>query len=232
LEGKLFYVRHAPQAIQGAPTILTIVTDSDPRNSRNLRGLESVHRQVVQAIKEQRIRLPAKVQLFIELYPEQDESWGHVGGYYLADLDNQSVFWYVYYAIFILSCLTVRLRVEDTESLDLGLGGKINFGVFGEQHLSPYPSLIWKLVTNSSHTELTLHRQFWYHLECYPLPGSINEEKEHEILLKHLTFAMLGTSLIGTLTRHSSLIDIRCVDVANIDINLHCERMFSVHRIY
>ena len=106
LEGKLFYVRYAPDAIQGAPTTLTIVTDSDPRNSRNLRGLESTHRQVVEAINKQDIRLPAKVQLFIELYPEQDECWRHVGGYYLADLDNQSVFWYIYivqYSSFLVS---------------------------------------------------------------------------------------------------------------------------------
>ena len=208
LEGKLFYVRYAPDKIQGAPTTLTIVTDSDPRNDRNLRGLESVHRQVVEAIEEQKMRLPTKVQLFIELYPEQDESWGHVGGYYLADLDNQSVFWYVYCATFILSCLTVRPRVEDIDSLDLGLGGKINFGVFGEQHLSLCSSLIWKSVTNSSHTELMLHRQFWYHIECYPLPGSINEENEQVILLRHLTFAMLGTSLIRTLTRYSWTSDV------------------------
>jgi len=97
LEGKLYYVRDASKsnAIQGA---LTIVTDSNPRNKRNLLGLESVHHQVVEAIKEQNMRLPENVQLFIQLYPEQDESWGHVGGYYLADLDNQSVFWYVHYA--------------------------------------------------------------------------------------------------------------------------------------
>ena len=30
----------------------------------------------------------------------------------------------------------IRSRVDDTDSLDLGLGDKINFGVFGEQHLS------------------------------------------------------------------------------------------------
>ena len=96
LEGKLYYVRDASKsnAIQGA---LTIVTDSDPRNPRNLLGLESVHRQVVEAINKQDMPLPKKVQLFIQLYPEQDESWGHVGGYYLADLDSQSVFWYVQY---------------------------------------------------------------------------------------------------------------------------------------
>jgi len=46
-----------------------------------------------------------------------------------------------------------------------------------------------------------LHRQFWYHIECYPLSGSIDEKKEQEILLKHLTFAMLGTSCIRTLLR-------------------------------
>jgi hypothetical protein len=93
LEGKLYYVRDGSNAIQGAPFTLTIITDSDPRNNRNLRGLENVHRQVVDAIKDQDIRLPDKVQLFIEFYPEQDY-WGHVGGYYLADFDNQSIFWY------------------------------------------------------------------------------------------------------------------------------------------
>jgi len=73
--------------------------------------------------------------------------------------------------------------VEDTDSLDLGLGDKINFGVFGEQHL-----------------KLTLHRQFWYHIECYPLPKSINEQQEHTILMKHLTFAMLDVSTSSTST--------------------------------
>jgi hypothetical protein len=45
-----------------------------------------------------------------------------------------------------------------------------------------------------SRTELALHRQFWIHIECYPLAGSIDEEKERETLLKHLTFALLGMS--------------------------------------
>ena len=67
-------------------------------------------------------------------------SAGHVGGYYLADLDNQSIFWYVHYAT--AYCINVLFRVEDTESLDLGLGEKINFGVFEEQHLSTCSSLI------------------------------------------------------------------------------------------
>ena len=93
LEGKLYYVRDEANAIQGAPFTLTIVPDSDPRNTRNLRGLENVHLQVVEAIRDQDMRLPIRVQLFIEIYPEQDV-WSHVGGYYLADLDNQSIFWY------------------------------------------------------------------------------------------------------------------------------------------
>ena len=93
LEGKLYYVRDESNPIQGAPSTLTIVTDADPRNSRNLRGLETVHRQVVEAIKDQNMRLPKRCQLFIEIYPEQDD-WAHVGGYYLADLENQSIFWY------------------------------------------------------------------------------------------------------------------------------------------
>jgi len=200
LVGKLYYVRDASNAIQGVPFTLTIVTDADPRDDRNILGLESVHRQVVEAIKEQDMPLPTKVQLFIQLYPEQDESWGGFGGYYLADLDNQSVFWYVDYAVVTLFCLIIRFRVENTDSLDLGLGGKINVGVFGEQHLSTCFSLTWKTNFNSSHTELALHRQFWYHIDCYPLPGSIDEEKEQESLLKHLTSAMIGALLIPTLS--------------------------------
>jgi len=90
--------------------------------------------------------------------------------------------------------------VEDIDSLDLGLGDKINFGVFGEQHLSTCSTLIWTSKFNSSHTELILHRQFWSHIECYPFPGSIDEKKEYKILLRHLTFAMLGMSLILTLS--------------------------------
>ena len=94
LEGKLYYVRDESLPIQGAPSTLTIVTDADPRNSRNLRGLENVHRQVVEAVRDRDMKLPKRCQLFIEIYPEQDGDWGHVGGYYLADLDNQSIFWY------------------------------------------------------------------------------------------------------------------------------------------
>jgi hypothetical protein len=94
LEGKLYYVRDASNPIQGAPFTLTIVTDANPRVERNFRGLESLHRQVVEAIQKQNIQLPKRVQLFIELYPKGD-GWSHVGGYYLADLDNQSLFWYV-----------------------------------------------------------------------------------------------------------------------------------------
>ena len=93
LEGKLYYVRDESKPFEGAPSTLTIVTDADPRSSRNLRGLEAVHRQVVEDITNQNMRLPERVQLFIELYPEEDD-WSHVGGYYLADLDNQSIFWY------------------------------------------------------------------------------------------------------------------------------------------
>jgi len=97
LEGKLYYVRDASKSNANHGS-LTIVTDSDPRILRNRLGLESVHLQVVEAINDQDMRLPEMVQLFIQLYPEQDEDWRHIGGYYLADLDNQSVFWYVHYA--------------------------------------------------------------------------------------------------------------------------------------
>jgi len=93
LEGKLYYVRDESNPIQGAPRTLTIVTDADPRIPRNLRGLESVHRKVVEVISAQGMSLPNKVQLFIEIYPEQDD-YKDVGGYYLADLDNQSILWY------------------------------------------------------------------------------------------------------------------------------------------
>ncbi len=96
LEGKLYYVRDQSNPIQGAPSTLTIVTDANPRNSRNLSSLESIHRQVVEAIRDQDVCLPKRCQLFIEIYPEQDD-WAHVGGYYLADLDNQSIFWYEYF---------------------------------------------------------------------------------------------------------------------------------------
>jgi hypothetical protein len=54
-----------------------------------------------------------------------------------------------------------------------------------------------------SRAELILHRQFWYHIECYPLSGSIDEAKEHETLLRHLTFAMLGSSESCTLSHLS-----------------------------
>jgi len=91
LEGKLYYVRD--ESIHGAPSTLTIVTDANPRDSRNLRVLENIHRQVVEAVRDQHVRLPKRCQLLIEIYPEQDD-WAHVGGYYLADLDNQSIFWY------------------------------------------------------------------------------------------------------------------------------------------
>jgi len=91
LEGKLFYVRDGSNRIQGTPRTLTIVTDVNPLDSQNLRGLESVHRQVVEAISDEDMRRLNKVQLFVDLCQEED---GWVGRYYLADLDNQSIFWY------------------------------------------------------------------------------------------------------------------------------------------
>jgi len=96
LEGKLYYVRYGSNPIQCAPRTLTIVTDADPRIPRNLCGLESVYLQVVEAIRARHMSLPNKVQLFIEIYPESDDVWRNAGGYYLADLDNQSIFWYEY----------------------------------------------------------------------------------------------------------------------------------------
>jgi hypothetical protein len=68
-------------------------------------------------------------------------------------------------------------------------------------------------------------------MECYPLSGSIDEKKEHETLLNHLTFAMLGTSCIRTLLRIIYR-QSRCVNVANLDLDLHCERVFRIHRIH
>jgi len=65
-----------------------------------------------------------------------------------------------------------------------------------------------------------MHREFWYHIECYPLSGSIDEKKEHETLLTHLTFAMLGMSEICSLS-HVPHNHFRCVNVANIDVDLH-----------
>jgi len=120
LEGKLYYVRDESNPIQGAPRTLTIVTDADPRNPRNLRGLESVHRQVVGAINAQGMSLPNKVQLFIEIYPEQDHDYEDVGGYYLADLDNQSILWYgsplqysqFHISLFALGCRTPIRRIS------------------------------------------------------------------------------------------------------------------------
>ena len=118
--GKLYYVRDESNPIQGAPSTFTIVTDADPRDKRNLRGIENVHLQVVKAVRDRDIRLPEKVQLFIEIYPKQDD-WGHVGGYYLADLDNQSIFWYefllqyslLHISLFALGWKTWIRRISD-----------------------------------------------------------------------------------------------------------------------
>jgi len=132
----LYHLWDASSATQGAPFTLTSVTGSSERPKPTRIG-----KRPSPGTGGYQGTLPIKVQLFIQLYPEQDESWGHVGDYYLADLDNQSGFWNIDYAIITLFCLNVRFRVEDTEPLDLGLGDKINFGVFGEQHLSTCSSL-------------------------------------------------------------------------------------------
>ena len=52
------------------------------------------------------------------------------------------------FSILTVSHLTIRPRVEDVDSQDLGLGDKINFGVFGEQHLSTSLLFIWKAKAN------------------------------------------------------------------------------------
>jgi hypothetical protein len=94
------------------------VTDSDPRNLITRKTLEHAHFITRVTIAENDFDLPDRVQLFLELYPEDEEDVHPYAGYYLADLDNQTIFW-----------------AAPTTTNDLG-AHKVNPETFSEQHLS------------------------------------------------------------------------------------------------
>lgn len=72
---------------------LEIVTDSDPRDPIVHKTLEHAHFIARVTIAENNVELPERTELFLELYPEEDEDLHPYAGYYLVDHDSQTVFW-------------------------------------------------------------------------------------------------------------------------------------------
>jgi hypothetical protein len=93
-------------------------TDSDPRKPLIRKTLEHAHYLVCKEIATRQVKLPNETELFIQLYPAEDETWHQYAGYYLIDHDNQLLFW-----------------ATPTSTSDLA-GWKVNPNTFDHQHLS------------------------------------------------------------------------------------------------
>ena len=94
-----------------------MVTDSDPRDAVVRKTLEHAHFIARISVAENDFKLPEHCELFIELYPEDEEDMRPYAGYYLADHDNQVVFW-----------------AAATTTNDIG-GLRVNPETFADQHL-------------------------------------------------------------------------------------------------
>ncbi|CAG7846419.1 SubName: Full=Uncharacterized protein {ECO:0000313/EMBL:CCA66961.1} [Serendipita indica DSM 11827] len=129
-EGKPYYHREAMEPednlLEGTPLYgkgkavcppLSIVTDSDPRDHVVRKTLEHAHFIARVTVMENKFELPKRCELFIELYREDEEDLRPYAGYYLADHDNQVVFW-----------------AASTTINDIG-GLKVNPETFANQHL-------------------------------------------------------------------------------------------------
>ncbi|PVF98887.1 hypothetical protein CPB86DRAFT_334111 [Serendipita vermifera] len=105
-EGKPYYHRDArePESnlLRGTPLYynekplcrpLPIVTDSDPRNPITRKTLEHAHFITRVTVADNDLELPEHTELFLELYPDVEPGLHPYAGYYLADHDNQVVFW-------------------------------------------------------------------------------------------------------------------------------------------
>lgn len=96
---------------------LEIVTDSDPRDPVTHKTLEHAHFITRVTIAENNIELPERTELFLELYPEEEEDLHPYAGYYLVDHDDQTVFW------------ATEVDTQDISAY------KVNPGTFNDQHL-------------------------------------------------------------------------------------------------
>ena len=105
---------------------LEIVTDSDPRDPTTRKTLEHAHFIAQLTIAENDVELPTRVELFLELYPENEKKLHPYAGYYLVDHTAQVVFW-----------------GAPSSTNDLG-ADKVNPVVFSDQHLSTW----WRLLSN------------------------------------------------------------------------------------
>ena len=99
-----------------------MVTDSDPRDPIVRKTLEHAHFFARISVKQNVLELPERCELFIELYPEDEEAKRPYAGYYLADHDNQVVFW-----------------ADATTTKDIGCL-RVNPETFADQHLRKYVS--------------------------------------------------------------------------------------------
>ncbi|CAG8717273.1 7240_t:CDS:1, partial [Acaulospora colombiana] len=92
----------------------------DPRNPVTRKTLEHAHFITRVTVAENDLELPEHSELFLELYPERDEDLHPYAGYYIADHNNQTVFW-----------------AAPISTIDLG-AHPVNPGTFADQHLSEY----------------------------------------------------------------------------------------------
>ncbi|KAG8776956.1 hypothetical protein FRC15_011608, partial [Serendipita sp. 397] len=79
--------------------------------------LEHAHFIARITVAENEFELPERSELFIELYPEDEPDLRPYAGYYLADHDNQTIFW------------AAPVKTDDLGAL------RVNPGTFADQHL-------------------------------------------------------------------------------------------------
>lgn len=80
--------------------------------------LEHAHFIAQVTIAENDFQLPDRAELFLELYPEEEEDLYPYAGYYLVDHENQTIFW-----------------ATEVDTKDIG-ALRVNPGTFSDQHLS------------------------------------------------------------------------------------------------
>jgi hypothetical protein len=127
------------------------------------------------------VELPNRVELFLELYPADEPDSHPYAGYYLADHDNQTVFW-----------------GAPTSTSDL-CALRVNPETFSDHHLSTLERSILGVLLNGV-TELQLSQQYWSHVEMYPLDTSINLQAATDNLMEHLSFMYIDVATSHTST--------------------------------
>jgi len=125
--------------------------------------------------------LPDHVELFLELYPADEPDIHPYAGYYLADHDNQTIFW-----------------GAPTTTSDMG-ALRVNPETFSDHHLSALEQFLFRRILNAV-AELQLAQQYWFHVEMYPLDKSIDLQAATTGLREHLSFMYVDVATSHTST--------------------------------